>query len=181
MPAVPVYLHRLAEGIATLEALPQDLIDRRTLEEILGVGKWTAWRIMKRCGAEDGPGNTLVCHRRDLLAQLRQLQTDRRFGPEIQRRHRLERYLENIAQYASRQHKEVAHRQEAEAMLGSRFSSLPPGVDLSPNELRVVFHGTEDFLQKFGAVVFALRNDFECIQEFIERGDSAQPKSATIR
>lgn len=181
MPAVPVYVHRLATGIAALEALPHDLIDRRTLEEVLGVGKWTAWRIMKRCGAEDGPGNTLICRRENLLAQLRQLQADRRFGPEIQRRDRLERYLENIAQYASRQHKQVARRHEAEALLSSRFSSLPPGVDLSPTELRIAFHGTEDFLQKFGAVVFALRNDFEQIQEFLENGLGGQPRSANMR
>jgi hypothetical protein len=144
VPAVPVYLHRLEAGIAALEALPHELIDRRTLEEALGVGKWTAWRIMKRCGAEDGPGNTLVCH-----------------------------------QYASRQHKEVAREEQAEALLSSRFSSLPPGVDLAPGELRIAFSGTEEFLQKFGAVVFALRNDFERIQEFID--GAAQPKSASMR
>jgi hypothetical protein len=179
VPAVPVYLHRLEHGIAALEALPHELIDRRTLEEALGVGKWTAWRIMKRCGAEDGPGNTLVCHRADLLSQLRRLQQDRRFGPEIERRGRLERYLAGIAQYASRQHKEVAREEQAEALLSSRFASLPPGVDLAPGELRIAFSGTEEFLQKFGAVVFALRNDFERIQDFLD--GAAQPKSASIR
>ena len=183
MPSVPVYLHRLAAGIATLEALPHDLIDRRTLEEALSVGKWTAWRIMRRCGAEDGPGNTLVCRRPELLARLRQLQADHRFGPEIQRRDRLERYLDGIVQYASRQHKEVARHEEAEAILSTRFASLPPSIDLAPGELRITFQGADDFLQKFGAVVFALKNDFERIQEFIDNGAglTAQPKSASIR
>lgn len=168
MPATPVYLHRLADGIATLDALPLDLIDRRTLEEALGVSKWTAWRILKRCGAEDGPGNTLVCRRLDLLLQLRRLQQDRRFGPEIERRERLERYLGGMIRSASRRHKEVARNQQAEALISSRFGELPPGVDLAPGELRIGFFGTEDFLQKLGAVVYALNNDFEKMQEFIE-------------
>src|SRR3954471_3355621 len=117
MPAVPLYVHRLGPGIAALEALPADIIDRRAVEEALGVGKWTAWRIMKRCGASDGPGGALVCRRPDLLAprprptplaHLRRLQQDGGYGPEIARRQRLERYLDAIVQSASRQHKEVA-------------------------------------------------------------------------
>ena len=170
MPAVPLYVHRLGAGIAALEALATDLIDRRALEEALGVGKWTAWRILKRCGASDGPGGALVCHREDLISQLRRLQQDGRYGPEIQRRERLEHYLDTIVQAASRHHKEVARNHSAETLLSTCFTSLPPGVDLSPGELRIAFHGTGDFLQKVGAVVYALQNDFEKIQDFIESG-----------
>lgn len=173
MPTVPLYLHRLADGIAVLEALATDLIDRRTLEEVLGVSKWTAWRILKRCGAADGPGNSLVCGRQQLLRQLRALQQDGHFAPEIARRQRLERYLDGIVRYASRKHKEVARNQQAEALLSSRFGKLPPGVDLAPGELRIAFFGTEDFLQKFGAVVYALHNDFEKIEDFIENGSGS--------
>src|SRR6185437_15381225 len=114
MPSAPLYLHRLAGGIAALEALPWDWIDRRTVEEALGVGKWMAWRILRSAGATEGPGNTLVCGRETLLARLRELQRDRRFGPEIARRERLESYLEGIARFASRKHKEIAHGDAAE-------------------------------------------------------------------
>ena len=175
MPAVPLYVHRLGPGIAALEALPTDIIDRRALEEALGVGKWTAWRIMKRCGASDGPGGALVCRRQDLLAQLRHLQQDGRYAPEIARRQRLETYLDTIVQSASRQHKEVARNNTAETLLSTCFTSLPPGVHLAPGELRIAFHGTDDFLQKVGSVVYALQNDFEEIQKFIENGSPARP------
>ena len=174
MPAVPLYVHRLAAGIAALEALSGDLVDRRTLEEALGVGKWTAWRIMKRCGAEDGPGGALVCRRPDLVTQLRRLQQDGRFGPEIERRQRLERYLDGFLQSATRRHKEVARNQEAETLLSTRFASLPPGVDLAPGELRITFSGSADFLRKFGAMVYALQNDFEGIEEFLEKGPESR-------
>ena len=176
MPAVPAYVHRLAAGIAALEALPADPIDRRTLEEALGVGKWTAWRILKRCGAADGPGGCLVCGRERLVAQLRLIQQG--CAPEIARRDRLEQYLDGIVRSASRQHKEVARDRAAEVLVSTRFGHLPPGVDLAPGELRIAFFGTEDFLQKFGAVVYALHNDFEKIQEFIEKGSCRKPSPA---
>ena len=174
MPAVPAYVHRLAAGIATLEALPVDPIDRRALEEALGVGKWTAWRIMKRCGADDGPGGCLVCGREHLVAQLRLILQG--YAPEIARRDRLEQYLDGIVRSASRQHKEVARNRAAEALVSTRFGQLPPGVDLAPGELRIAFYGTEDFLQKFGAMVYALHNDFEKIEEFIEKASGVSGK-----
>jgi hypothetical protein len=73
-----------------------------------------------------------------------------------------------MVRYASRKHKEIARNQAATDLLSSRFHALPPGVDLAPGELRIAFFGTEDFLQKFGAVVYALNNDFEKIESFIE-------------
>jgi len=161
-----LYTHKLAEGAAALGAMTADWIGRRTLEEVLGVSKWTAWRILKRCGAQDGPGGSLVCRREDLIEQLGALEQG--FAPEIARRSRVEQYLDGIAQYATRKHLQIARDQSALDLVSSRFSNLPPGVDLKPGELRIQFSGTEDFLQKLGALVFALNNDYEQIHEFIE-------------
>jgi len=169
MPSTPLWIHRLAQGLPVLEALRQDWIDRRTLEEVLGVGKWTAWRILRQCGAEEGPGGALVCRREQLLARLREMEQDPHLAPEIQRRERLEEYLAGMLRYASRKHKEIARNAAAEELLGSRFSRLPDGVNLQPGELRIEFSGMDDFLRKFGAVVFALQNDFERIGEFVEK------------
>ena len=77
MPAAPMYVHRLEEAIQTLSGMTADWIGRRMLEEILGTGKWTAWRVLKRCGAEEGPGGGLVCRREALIAQLQALQRGR--------------------------------------------------------------------------------------------------------
>jgi hypothetical protein len=170
MPATPIFAHRLADGILALQAMTVDWIDRRTLEEVLGVSKWTAWRILKRCGAEDGPGSSLICRREELIARLKGLQEDARVAPEIARRNRVERYLEGMLRYASRKHRQIAQNELAVALVSSRFAKLPEGVDLQPGELRIQFSGTEDFLQKFGAVVFALHNDLERISEFLESG-----------
>src|SRR5437763_8472844 len=98
---------------------------------------------MKRCGASDGPGGALVCRRQDLLAQLRGLQQDGRYGPEIARRQRLETYLDTIVQSASRQHKEIDRNNIAETLLSTCFTSLPSGVHFAPGELRIAFHRTD--------------------------------------
>lgn len=168
MPNTPLYVHRLEGGIAALNASGAAWVDRRTLEEALGVSKWTAWRLLKRCGAEEGPGGSLVCRREELVLRLEKLKADGTLGPEIERHKRVERYLESIVRFASSKHKEIARDDAASDLMGSRFAKLPEGVELRRGELRIRFRGTEDFLRKFGAVVFALHNDFEEISEFLE-------------
>ena len=54
------------------------------------------------------------------------------------------------------------------ALLSARFNSLPSGVELTPTELKITFAGTDDFLQKVGALVYALQNDLEAVSEFID-------------
>src|ERR1043165_9697847 len=83
MPAAPLWIHRLTDALPALASLPQDLIDRRTLEEVLAVSKWTAWRILRLCSAADGLGGALVCRRVDLLRELGRIQQDDRYRPEI--------------------------------------------------------------------------------------------------
>ena len=136
MPTTPLYAHRLAEGIQVLATLSEDWIDRRTLQEALAVSKWTAWRILKRCSARDGPGGSLVCRREDLIRQLQALEQDGRFAPEIARRQRVEQYLDGMARYVRGRRQEIARDQAAGELRGSRFSTLPPGVNLQPGELR---------------------------------------------
>ena len=43
---------------------------------------------------------------------------------------------------------------------------------LEPSALKIEFFGTEDFLGKIGALVYALDNDYEAISEFIEKGST---------
>ncbi|MGA2435304.1 MAG: hypothetical protein ABSG25_08465, partial [Bryobacteraceae bacterium] len=62
----------------------------------------------------------------------------------------------------------IARSSQAEELISTRFSHLPPGVALFGAELRIEFFGTEDFLGKFAAMVYALQNDYEQISAFIE-------------
>jgi hypothetical protein len=170
MPAAPLYAHRLEEAIDILRSSDAEWIDRRAFGEILAMSKWTAWRLLKACGAENGPGGALAIRRTQLIDRLAALRRDGRLAPEIDRRARLENALEGIARLARSKHRQIARNEQAARLVSTRFASLPPGVTLTPRSLEIEFRGMEDFLAKFGAVVYALHNDCESISQFMEAG-----------
>jgi len=174
MPAHPAYFHRLADAVEVLEKLPSAWIDRRTLQEVLGVSKTVAWRILRQCGASQGPGNTLVCPRQELVAALENLRSGQPCVRELGRRQRLEDRLTQLVAAARSHHIRVVPDSRALELVSTRFTKLPAGVKLSPARLTIDFRGTEDFLEKFGAVVFALQNDFAAIGRFIEQDAEAR-------
>jgi hypothetical protein len=169
-------LHHLDDAAAIFRRLPSDWIDRRTLEETLGVSKTVAWRILRRCGAVDGPGNTLVCRRESLIAGLERLRDDESARREIRRRERVESRLGRLLAAARSQHVALAPAAEGADLVSSRFARLPEGIELEPRELRIRFADSGDFLRKVGAIVFALQNDLEEIRDFIDLGVSGAKK-----
>ena len=169
----------LEDGIANLEALDTDWVGRLQLQEALGVSKTVAWRILRKCGAEDGPGNTLLCPRPLLIARLRALQNDGGIHQsEIKRRTNLEAFLERIRPDTVARMTPVVRRDQAIELLSTTFRKLPPNVKLTPTSLHIDFFGTEDFLKAVGSLVYALHNDYEQISDFIE--DSKTSSSVNI-
>jgi len=170
MPVRPVYFHRLPEAIAVFERSSLPWVDRRQVEETLGVSKTVAWRILRKCGASEGPGKSLVCRRDGLVQALRQLLATGECDRELRRRARVEQAIEQLARLAHSLRAEVAENQDAERLRGAAFQRLPEGVELTPNRLTIDFQGTRQFLQRFGAVVFALQNDYEAVAAYLEPG-----------
>jgi hypothetical protein len=84
--------------------------------------------------------------------------------------------LEGIGRLARAKHLEIARNERAVELMSTRFASLPPGITLTPDSLEIEFHGMEDFLAKFGAVVYALHNDYERVGEFVEAGSDQRRK-----
>lgn len=170
MPAKPSYSHRLPDAIAALEAFSSDWVGRRQLEEVLGVSKTVAWRLLRHCGAEEGPGDALLCPRTELISRLRELLEDGAIhAREIRRREKLGALLERIRPDVVANLTRVVRRDQALELRSTTFGKLPANVSLTPSSLHIDFFGTEDFLQAFGAVVYALHNDYEAISRFIER------------
>jgi hypothetical protein len=170
LPARPAYFHRLTEALETFRQLHTDWIDRRTVEETLGVSKTVAWRVLRSCGASAGPGNTVVCRRLELIQALEALQQTGQYEHEIRRRSRVEQNLNLLLQSARSRHIQVAPDNRGVGLVNTRFATLPVGITLSPSRLTIDFTGTPDFLEKVGALVFALQNDYEAVGEFIEKG-----------
>ncbi len=168
MPARPAYFHRLGDAAEVLKKLSSARIDRQTLQEVLGVSKTVAWRLLRQCGACPGPGNTLICPRQGLILALETLRAGPECGHKLRRCQRLEDRLTQLVAAARSQHVRIVPHSRAMELVSTRFAQLPAGVTLSPARLTIDFFDTEDFLEKFGAVVFALQNDFEAIREFIK-------------
>ena len=145
MPANPSWAWRIPDVLSALRGYPEQWIDRRQVEELFGCSKTVAWRILRAAGVEPGLGRALLCRREDLIARLE------RIRPAV---------IANMTK--------VARDDQAHALVNTRFKNLPPNVELTPTSLHIDFHGTEDFLQAFGAVVYALNNDFEAVQQHIE-------------
>lgn len=175
MPARPAYFHRLTEALEVFRHLPSDWIDRRTLQETLGVSKTVAWRILRQSGASSGPGSSLVSPRPALIAYLEQLQQSDTYTREIRRRDRIELQLSELLTAARSRHIPITPAPHGLALRSTRFANLPPGIDLTPGRLTIDFMGFDDFLQKTGALVFALQNDFERIHEFLGTPPDARP------
>ena len=149
--------------------MDSEWIDRRALQGSLNISKTVAWRIMRRCGAVEGPGGALVCRRVDLIAAFNTVLQTGEFRQELRRRARVEEYLASAAQIGRAKQRKVVPDSRALDLLSSRFSKLPAGIELGAHKLSIEFFGTEDFLEKVGSLVFALQNDYEAISAFIER------------
>lgn len=169
MPAKPNYSHKIPEILQGLERHPSEWVDRRSLEEMAGISKTVAWRLLRHLGGVEGPGNTLVVSRAQAIERLRRMQAEGSpSGREIRRRSRLEQYLEGMRGYVAAHRTTVASQTKALDLVNTRFGKLPGNVVLTPRSLHVDFEDAEGFLRSVGAVVFALNNDYEAIREFIE-------------
>jgi hypothetical protein len=171
VPVNPSWAWRLPEALSALRSCPEEWIDRRHIEELFGCSKTVAWRILRQCGVQPGPGGVLACPREQLISRLEAIASGGgTVEREIARLGRLEAVLERLRPAVIANLTKVVRDENALALINTRFEKLPPNVHLSPSSLHIEFHGTENFLQAVGAVVYALNNDYESISAFIERG-----------
>jgi hypothetical protein len=169
MPAKPSWAWRLPTALDALRKYPEEWIGRREMEELFGCSKTVAWRILKHCGVQPGPSGVLACPREQLVRRLETIASgDGTVEREIARLARLEAVLERLRPAVIANLTKVVRDENALALVNTRFEKLPPNVQLTPSSLHIEFHGTEDFLQAVGAVVYALNNDYESISGFIE-------------
>jgi hypothetical protein len=169
----PPLLH-LHDTLAEIERLDIPFVDRATLQEVLGCSTTEAWRILRKLGAAPGPGGALVLSKAVFLERLRAYNEDPRVVFERRRRERLETALDALSPHTrARLVKVVAEDRPADSvrLLSTRFGNLPAGVELTPHTASTSkFQGREEFLERLGAVLFALGNATEKVLGFVERG-----------
>lgn len=169
VPAKPSWAWRLPQALEALRNCPDEWIDRRRVEELFGCSKTVAWRILRYCGVEPGPAGALACRREELLERLEAVVSGGGIVErEMHRLLRVEAFLDRIRPEVIANLTRVVREDQGLALVNSRFGKLPANVTLTSTSLHIDFHGTEDFLQAVGAVVFALNNDYEAISSLIE-------------
>ena len=142
------------------------------MQELLGTSQTEAWRILRRLGAEPGPGGALVLPREVLIARLRAWLDDPEVQFEIDRRHRLETALDALNPAVRTRLVKVVDGRKAQEMAGTRFANLPEGVTFTPKSLMLEFQDSKEFLQLLGAVLKALENDTDEVISFVDEGTS---------
>lgn len=172
MPRKPRHWLHLQDAVVAVERLDVPWVDRACLQEALGCSQTEAWRILRKLGAGPGPGGALVLAREVFLERVRAYLEDPRVVFERRRRERLEAALDALNPHTrARLVKVVGEDRPAEAaeLLGSRFDRLPDGVELTPHSLHIEFQSREAFLERLGALIFALENDTERILTFLDQ------------
>lgn len=173
--------HRVPSILKALRATDQEFIGRADVERAFGVSRVTAVRILDRFGARHA-GNALVLRRQELLDRLLAVERDPEITWERERHQRIvsavavdrqipknaiEQSVQQLARELQADRKVVEGSAQARRYTATRFEDLPPGVQLEPSRLTIEFTGFQDLLMKFGAVLFALQNSPDQIEQFV--------------
>ncbi len=111
-------------------------------------------------------GQSLLIDRAVLLQQLEALEAGTEFAFEQGRKQRLLESLEKVRRYRMA----AAVRIPVEdPTVEHSVASLPAGICLQADSLRLDFHGAEDLLCKLYELARAVADDFESFRAMIER------------
>jgi len=165
MPARPRWLLTIPDAIAQLEGLDRALLTRRDLEQLFGVSKAQATRLMRVFGAER-TGNARTLARPHLLRQLRARQQGAAFAAEVARRDHLVATLRRARITGIR-------IPVPSAVLGVRLAGLPAGVTVAPGRIEVQFTGAREAVARLFALAQALTNDYERFETIVSGGGAS--------
>ena len=164
MPAKPRWLLAIPDAISQLEQLDRQLLTRRDIERLFGVGKVRAAALMTTFGAEL-VGNQKTLPRTKLLQQLKKHRGRAAFRVEEERRERLFTELRQARLTG------IRFKVPAES-LSSKLANLPDGVSVERGRIEVRFDGAKDAVERLYAMAHALVNDYERFEALVDgRGD----------
>ena len=165
MPAKPRWLLAIPDAISQLKKLDRQLLTRRDIERLFGVGKVRAAALMKTFGAQL-VGNQRTLPRTKLLQQLKKHRGRAAFRGEEERRARL------VAELQQARLTGVRFKVPAET-LSAKLANLPEGVFVARGRIEVRFDGAEDALARLYSLAQALGNDYERFEELVGKGGPA--------
>ena len=153
MPFAPLWLSRIPDAVAQLDALDRDAITRRDLEQLFGVSRALAARLMHRFGAAR-IGSQLVLDRAALSRTLKTLRRGRQAQAASARRTAVVTTLRHARL-------EAVHVAVPAAVLQTDVAGLPAGVALGPGLIEVRFTSVPQALQQLFTLAQAIANDYD--------------------
>jgi hypothetical protein len=167
MPMKSSWLLRLPDIRQDVAALDVPVVDRILFEKLFHVRRRRAIAIMNVFGSYQ-LGQALLIDRAELLRQLEALEAGAEFAISQRRRQRLVDSLEKMRRHRTA----VAVHIPVENPAAARsVTSLPDGVCLRTDGLRLDFNGAEDCLCKLFEVARAIADDFESFRALVEQPD----------
>lgn len=154
MPDKPTWCGRLEEVARELRALPDEWVDRSTLQSLLGVGPRRAQQILAPCSSRRIGANGLA-RREEMIAHLNRLAAGESAHYERQRRRRLAEQLETL----QRERAQAVMVEAPTAIINQQLEDLPEGVSITPGRITVDFGNAQEALEKLLALAMAAGND----------------------
>jgi hypothetical protein len=153
MPDQPYWYQRIPDICAVLEGSAEPVLDRLAVEQLFGLRRRQAIRILGRVGGYQ-LGRSYLVRRDDLLGWLRSL--DGR-GDVTRTQERKKRIWQELRKEAEAQ-KSRAVRIPVAAV---PCSGLPEGVALDTGRLEIRFEGALDLLSKLAGLAEVMGRDYE--------------------
>ncbi len=156
MPRKPSWYNDLDAIIDALERFPRPVVDRATVEQLLGVGRRRAQQILAPCTTERIGANALA-DRRELITRLRRLAAGEEASYEQRRRQKVACAIDEFRR--TRLEKPHLLVEAPARVVYQEFRDLPPGIELAPGAITIRFDHPEQALQKLLALAMAIGND----------------------
>jgi hypothetical protein len=136
------------------------VLDRSALEQLLGIGRRDAIRLMHRLGGYQC-GRTFLVEREALRRMLATVLAGDAWRWEAARRRRVAEDLEMA-------HSEWQARRVVLTPPAIGTPDLPPTVRLQPGRLEIEFHGTVDLLTQLLHLTQTISADFDQFSTFLD-------------
>jgi hypothetical protein len=172
MPFAPLWLPRIPDAVAQLEALDRDVITRKDLEQLFGVSRALAAQLMRRFGA-DRVGSQLVLDRPGLIRTLKTIRRGRQSTAEAARR-------TAVVTTLRRAHLEAVHVSVPAALMQTHVAGLPSGVAVGPGRIEVRFASVPEALQQLFTLAQAITNDYDRFAAIVSASSNGGGGESTL-
>lgn len=169
MPRKSEWFHRIPTILEELRALSCPVIDRRTLEQLLGVSPRQALRILQSL-VPFSAGKSLLIDRVALIEKLERLDRQDELQVERRRRDRLDEQLRRARRELAARRVRIPVPSPARPGEPDSFP-LPAGVQLTPGRLVIEFSDPQDLLRLLLELARAISGDYSRFEELARRSD----------